>query len=336
MNNIDIKNCRSFAPDDWIGYFLFISGQSSANAFAHTIPASTPDDLAAKVINRLQKRKDSFVIYTLWIEKECVGSIEISIPPSKNEELSHAYFLFKAHTNHLFTQQNNIAPLLKKICNEQQLQKLRITCSDKNAQEILLKSGAKCLIHDIIQYLTPENIDLLKITALIDSGRKILAENRLTLSFHHFFSEAELDAYITFYNSIIGDIIVFDSENGELPLSKEIVLERYNYLKAYGGMPMYFILTNDAGLIVALTEVWHSHQNTNTIDGGLTAVAKPYRKQGIALFLKSLMVKKVLELLPELELINTANSSINYPILGVNSKLNFEQLSEEFILEITG
>lgn len=325
---------ENLTSTQWDEYFKFVSEQTQNNPFAHTIPAKTAEDLKNKVLTRIQKRKNFFLIYTFWSENSCIASLEISIPPDPTEDLGYSYFLTTSTAND--TLAGEIVNILEEVCKKNNLSKIRITCSDFNAQKVLLKSEAKWLIHDIVQELSKEDIDFSRINACIESGSTFSQNNNLSVSFHSFLSETLLDNYVEFYNSIVQDIIVFDRENGELPINKEILLDRYEQIKAQKGSAWYYVIQEEASSsIVAVTEVWHSNSKALSIDGGLTAVSSYHRKKGLALFLKSLMIKKISELLPEFEIINTANSAINYPILGLNAKLFFKKVAEEFIFEFS-
>jgi len=143
-----------------------------------------------------------------------------------------------------------------------------------------------------------------------------------------------LDTFVDFHNQIVPQIPVLDMENGELPIDKADLLARYEQTIQRNGIAISVLLIENKTEIIGFSAVWIANKDKSTIaDGGLTAVAERWRKNNIGTFLKAILLKYLTEKLPNINLINTSNSSINVPVLKINQTLGFEKKADEFIIE---
>jgi len=212
--------------------------------------------------------------------------------------------------------------------------KVRITTSQREVKAMLESLNGKCVIHDAIQELYSDKIGKDNIYSMIDLSRSFLGDSCLRYDFFSFLPNAMLDKYIQFHNNVISDIIVLDMQNGEETVDKNMILKKYELLRKRGGDIIYLIVFNSKTEIVGLTEVWLQDKKRGVnISSGLTAVRKDYRRKKIAQFLKAKMISFLLENFEDFTVLNTANSMANTPILKLNKKLGFNQVSEEFIID---
>lgn len=331
---MEIINSNDFTDKNWAAYYQFALNRLAANPFAHIMFSDEFEAFKTRRVQRLAGQKGHFFIYTFWEGGQCIGSLEILKPDKpfdENDGVSYAYFLADSD---LFTAQSSadIRDMLNLSCTLSGSKQLRITCSDQNTQNCLLRGDVKWIIHDRIQVLEKDNIDMMQLQAYIDSCSEYLAKNDLSASFCTNLTDKDIADYVVFHNSVVNDIVVLDMENGELPVSESSFSDRYRQLQKQGGEVLSVFLKNPKGDIIGLSQVWISDvEDATEIDGGLTAVQKEYRNRGLGVYVKAMMVKKLCELYPQFQILNTSNSAQNTAILKVNSKLNFQKVSEEFI-----
>ncbi len=291
------------------------------NPLAHLFFTSTLDKF--KEISL--KRSTRLDIYLLLHQEECLGIIE-HLKQSEYACINMIRF------DLLVDATTTIRSFLQKISANRTL---RITTSQQKTCELLTSIGGNCVIQDVIQELQIAELNIPQLEQLFGEAQ---SKKQAGINFYwHSFLEGELlDKYIAFHNEIQKQIPVFDMENGEKEIDKEMLLNRYKGIKKQGGGMHYLLAINNNKEIIGLTEVYYvDKNNVEQISSGLTAVKKEYRQQKIAQFLKISMLRKMLKLHPKLTVIDTANSVVNMPILQLNKKIGFEAVGNEYIVDFS-
>jgi len=85
-------------------------------------------------------------------------------------------------------------------------------------------------------------------------------------------------------------------------------------------MPQAHFIAFDQSRMIGVSQLWHSSR-PQTIQTGLTGVLKPYRRQGIALYLKLRAAQYAKQ--QGYRYIRTSNHQINRPMLAINEAMGF-------------
>lgn len=304
----------------WEQYHEYTSKMTLSNPFTHIYFNPSIDEFKSVIVKRILKNVD---VYVFFKDGNCVGSVEFL----KGANYGYCSFLPDKASNMAFK--------VKEVFQKNfQGEKIRITTSQQEVKAMLESLNGKCVIHDAIQELYLDRIDKDNIYDMINSSKSFLSDAHLKYDFFSFLPDTVLDKYIQFHNDVVSDIIVLDMENGEEAIDKNMILKKYKVLRERGGDIVYLIVFNSKAEIVGLTEVWLQDKKRGAnISGGLTAVRTDYRRKRMAQFLKAKMISFLMENFENFTVLNTANSMANTPILNLNKKLGFNQVSEEFIID---
>lgn len=99
-------------------------------------------------------------------------------------------------------------------------------------------------------------------------------------------------------------------------------LAYYEELDRHGSEHLLALLM-EGETIAGMTEVGWDARHPERIYQMLTAVARPWRGQGLAKGLKAAMLRLVRERHPEVTMMSTSNAEMNAPMLSINQRLGF-------------
>lgn len=313
----------------WQAYYHFSQQMVAHNKHVHVFYHPNFNTFRAKIA----QIKHALEVFLFFKGSNCVGIFE----HLRTGNYAYCAFLPNAINSQHTNANTNIDRAFRQLLtNELGLagKKIRISCSQEAVSKWLVRLGGQLSIHDFIQELHFKQLNQQLVKALLQSSEHSLKQYDLSYDITGYLTTKWMDEYIGFHNEIIPDILVHDMENGEQPISKALLLERYAVLKKQGTDMVYVLVYNQQQQLVGCTEVLLQHNpNTTEAHSGLTAVKKSYRKRQIATFLKAKMITHLTAQYPNVTVLNTYNSAINTPILSLNKKLGFQKLCEEFMVD---
>lgn len=323
---------NKFTPSQWEAYYQFTQQILKTVPTAHLFLPPSLSKFQMMVSKRLER--SPLDIFLIFEEAVCLGSVEcLNIPNAPSTAPKYAYVTGLVVGKEA-DWQKAFQTIIEDIQTKQAASWIRVTSSQDGVQKLAVAAGGKLAIHDLIQVLPRTDVPTTTIQQYIEKGKDTIKQLGLRLEYFETPSEEMLGTYLEFHNTIVSDIIVYDMEHREQPIDKEMLHRKYAQLDRMGGKAYHFALINTEGKMVGLSEVSvEDIEDADEIQGGLTAVLKDYRRNQLALFLKSLVLDKMLELFPDFGSINTSNSAINTPILGLNKQLAYQRIGEEFIVD---
>lgn len=312
-------------PSFWQKYQELVGQLLEVDASVPLFYYPSEDEFRASTLGKIKYFEGKFKSFVLFHKEECVGVLEIML----EVELAHLCLL-PSHTK------PEVITCIQKAFHSCKAEKLRIMTSQKEVKDLLQKAGSTLAIHDVIQKLSREKIDLEDIALLADSKQQYIEKQGFSLQYYSVLEGDILTKYVKFHNEVIRDILVYDMENGEQAITSMALKEKSEQMGKRGGGLLYLILLDKEERIIGLTEVWMPNlKYCEYINSGLTAVKKEYRKRGIAQFLKAKMLQKLLHDFDSFSTLETANSVVNIPVLRLNEKFGFQKVSEEFMLDFS-
>ncbi len=125
--------------------------------------------------------------------------------------------------------------------------------------------------------------------------------------------------------------------NDEIITAKDLQINAEQTLKTKDNWNGYNFLLMDGSKIIAYSGTYYAMDPPiRDVDTGLTGVRKAYQRQGLATYLKILMVRHYVENHPKFEYIHTENAGSNDGMLSINYGLGFASVYEwKFIQGIT-
>ncbi|MGB0930064.1 MAG: hypothetical protein ACPGVB_04770 [Chitinophagales bacterium] len=314
-------NDQSQAPFSWKAYHQTVNELLLLNPSINLFSNPSEDKFRQMILGRNQYAKGNFKTFTFFQEARCVGILEVMVKPRMG------YLSILPNRTDI-----ELINCITEICRSCEIDTLRITTAQAEVKDMLQKGGQSLLIHDVIQELQKDSMDMEVIDFLTKSGLSYMEEQGFVLKSYTKLEGDILDKYVVFHNEVIRDILVYDMENGVEAVSTSMVKEKSEQMKRMGGGLLYLILFDNTENTIGLTEVWIADlENCDTINCGLTAIKKEYRQQGIAQFLKAKMIQQILRDFEGFCMLETANSVVNIPVLKLNEKFGFQKVSEEFV-----
>lgn len=126
----------------------------------------------------------------------------------------------------------------------------------------------------------------------------------------------------------------FDALQADLPLGDldrppprsepSAWLTWYEELDRHGGDHMLVMLI-EGDIIAAICEASWDARHPDRVFQLLTAVARPWRRHGLAKGVKAAMLRLIRSRHPDVRFITTSNANVNAPILSINTRLGFTE-----------
>jgi len=124
------------------------------------------------------------------------------------------------------------------------------------------------------------------------------------------------------FTTLLGDMPLGSLDVPPLRYEVQAFITWYEELDRHGGEHFLVLLTDGAD-IAALCEASWDSRFPDRVFQMLTAVARPWRGQGLAKGVKAAMLRLLRDRHPQIRLMITGNAEVNAPMLSINNRLGF-------------
>lgn len=154
------------------------------------------------------------------------------------------------------------------------------------------------------------------------------------LEFHFSIPDSILEEYCNVYTEVLNQ-----APRDELTIGDDVFTpEKWKKLESQarktGITWITAIVKEQDGDIAGLTEVIYESSTPTIMHQELTGVQEKYRGRGIGKWLKGVMLLKISDEYPAVEVVSTENATSNEPMLAINEKMGFRVKHETYMFQV--
>ncbi|MFX0113632.1 MAG: GNAT family N-acetyltransferase [Candidatus Hodarchaeota archaeon] len=147
--------------------------------------------------------------------------------------------------------------------------------------------------------------------------------------------EEIIDPYCKIYTETFNQQPFGELQIGDTIFSPEIRRKQEADFRKTKAQWMTLITREEDGDISGLTEMLYQPDRPTMIQQMLTGVQEKYRGTGKGKWLKALMLLRIREEFPQVEIVTTGNATTNAPMISINQRLGFKRHKEIILGQIT-
>jgi RimJ/RimL family protein N-acetyltransferase len=144
-----------------------------------------------------------------------------------------------------------------------------------------------------------------------------------------------LVALLPTLTALVSDVPLGSLDAPPIRLEIESYDQWYDGMARTGGMHHVVMLREPGGAIIAMSEASWDSRNPNVAFQIFSAVARPWRRRGVARAIKAALLRQIRSASPGAREVRTFNAESNAPILAVNRRLGFTALRRHVDYQIT-
>lgn len=330
--NIQIRSLQELSDLQWQRYFeLHQYLQKQLNT-----PFPHPDNFEAfsKMKHYFMQQED-LKEHVLFEEGKVIAWLQYKVY-GKGQENAYSEIYFDT----LYEQiPNDLLDELKQLILQcqtlfQQDKTYAFEAHNPRFEQLIRFCGAKVIGTNVYFELEKKRLNTPLIEMLLDST--ILEENELQFAFYDSLPEHLHADYTRLFNEGFSSIQRSNPIPIQLMTLEETAKMVANFTQS-GSQIFTAWLINSKNQAIAYTLIYLENREIPEIGTQwLTVVTKAYQGKKLAQYLKGAMLKAIFAAIPQLELIRTNCTSVNYPMIAINKKNGFQQVEEkhEYVLAI--
>ena len=200
---------------------------------------------------------------------------------------------------------------------------LVISGSNENDGKAFLKAiGAQIALSGVENRLYYDDVDWKMVEEWAKEGSDRSPETKL--GFFYSIPEEIIEPYSKIYTETLNQQPLGELDVNDIIFTPESLRESEKRRSELGRTHLTYITVEPDGEISGLTEMVYIPERENMIEQLLTGVKQEHRGRGLGKWLKAVMLLRIKEEFPDVNIVTTGNATTNAPMLSINDRLGFK------------
>lgn len=198
-----------------------------------------------------------------------------------------------------------------------------ITGSDEDDGKAFLNAiGTQIVLSGVENRLSFADVDWDMVENWAKEGPTRSPETKI--EFFYSIPDEIIEPYSKLYTETLNQQPLGDLDVNDIIYTPESFREMEKRRKELGRTHLTYITVEPNGEISGLTEMFYIPERKNMIVQLLTGVKQEHRGRGLGKWLKAIMMLRIKEEFPKVNIVTTDNATINAPMLSINDRLGFK------------